>query len=502
MKRYSETRVGIVLSYILLLANTLYGLLVTPYILKYVGASSYGVYKSISSLSASLAVMDLGLGATMTRYMAKYNATGDKQSASNYVAMSFMQFAIIASFIALLGVGVFFMIPQMYSAAFSEAEMELARILLLLLVLNLILRLFENLLSGIATGYEQFLAANGIKLFSIIAKFTLILVLLPIVQNVLLIVILESALAITCVIILLWFVIAKIHVVPKLVKWDRSVFTESTLYATLMFLQSITIQFNGNVDNVLIGSYLGASTVTVYSMALVIYGMYEHLSGSVATIMLPNMTRRVVAGQNPRELQECVEKAGRFQFILLGAALGGFVVLGKEFYTLWLGEGYKDCYWLTLILIVPVTIPMIQNVALSILRAQNKMLYRTITLLISCVVNIAVTIVGIKTLGYWGAALGTASATLSNIVLMNVYYHQHLNFRIIRMFKTIMSGTWSCVLVAVVCTSILRCLFTTSWMSFFICAVLYVIFYVGALVLWGMNQSEKNTIFGRVRRQV
>ena len=166
MKRYSETRVGIILSYILLLANTLYGLLVTPYILKYVGASSYGVYKSISSLSASLAVMDLGLGATMTRYMAKYNATGDKQSASNYVAMSFVQFAIMASVIALLGVGVFFVIPQMYSTAFSEAEMELARILLLLLVLNLILRLFENLLSGIATGYERFLAANGIKLFS------------------------------------------------------------------------------------------------------------------------------------------------------------------------------------------------------------------------------------------------------------------------------------------------------------------------------------------------
>ena len=101
--RISETKKGVVLSYALLLCNTIYGLLVTPFILKYVGANSYGVYKSVSSLSASLAVMDLGLGATMTRYMAQYHATNEKDKANNFTAMIFIQFSIVAAVIALGG---------------------------------------------------------------------------------------------------------------------------------------------------------------------------------------------------------------------------------------------------------------------------------------------------------------------------------------------------------------------------------------------------------------
>ena len=71
----------------LIVANTIYGLLITPFILNYVGDSAYGVYKSVASISASLAVMDLGLGTTMTRYMARYNATKDKENAEKLAAI-------------------------------------------------------------------------------------------------------------------------------------------------------------------------------------------------------------------------------------------------------------------------------------------------------------------------------------------------------------------------------------------------------------------------------
>ena len=76
-----EIKSGVLLSYALIFVNTIYGLLVTPFILRYVGDSAYGVYKSVASISASLAVMDLGLGTTMTRYMARYNATEKKDDA-------------------------------------------------------------------------------------------------------------------------------------------------------------------------------------------------------------------------------------------------------------------------------------------------------------------------------------------------------------------------------------------------------------------------------------
>lgn len=496
MKTQNEIRNGVVLSYLLIFINMLYGLLITPFILKHVGNMDYGVYKSISSLSASLAVLDLGLGSTMTRYMSKYHAEEDTKKANNFAAMIFIQYFIIVSVIAIVGVCIFFSLNTIYDESFSEQSLSLARRLLVFLIFNMVLRLFENLLTGIAGGFEHFTVTNGVRIVSVFVKIVLIGVFLPMTHNIIMIVVFESMITLSAIVILLYYIFRKIGIVPKLVEWDRKLFRESFGYTILMFLQTLTVQFNGNVDNVLIGAQMGAASVTVYSMALQLFGMYETLSGSVANIMLPNMAKRIAQGQTSEELQKGVEKAGRMQFLVLGAALGGFVVLGQDFFNLWLGKDYKECYYITLLLIIPVTFTMVQNVSLSILRAQNKMVYRTVTLLISCTINVIITFVGIKYIGYWGAALGTATSTIVNLILMNTYYHTKLNFRIISLFAHIMGRILPCATAATVTTYFLHIWLNGTWLSFIINVAVYIVIYAQLLFAWGLNKDEKELIIG------
>lgn len=496
-----EIKSGVLLSYALILVNTIYGLLVTPYVLKYVGSSAYGVYKSVSSISASLAVMDLGLGTTMTRYMAKYHAMGDKSKAENFAGMIFIQFLVLATIIAIIGFGAIVFLPFLYKSTFSAEELMLARELLFILVLNMVLRMFENLLFGILSGHERFRFSNSIKLLNIILKFALIMVFLPFIKNVKLVVLSETILVSVTILVFLIYIKTKMNIVPKLKKWDNILFKESFGYTALMFIQSVTVQFNGNVDNLLIGARQGAVFVTVYSMALTIFGMYENLSGSIANIMLPNITKHVVGGSGSDKLQRTVEKAGRYQFMLLAAALGGFIVLGKDFYKLWLGNSFADCYYLVLILIVPVTFPMIQNVSLSILRAENKMVYRTVTLIISCICNIIITFIGIKFFGYWGAAFGTAFATILNLIMMNAYYHKVLCFNIIRMFLNIMKGILPAAAAATILTLIVHNVFCGTWISFVVNVIVFMLIYSVLLLLFGLRKEEKATIFGRLDRR-
>ena len=176
MRIKSNLKAGLILSYVLLVFNTFYGFFITPYILKYVGVGNYGVYKSVAALSSSLAVLDFGLGSTMTRYMAKYNATKDKKAAGNFASMIFIQFFIIAILIISVGSWFYFSLDKMYGATFSSDELILAKRLLFFLLLNMVLRLFENLLSGIAHGHERFVFTNGIKVVSAVLKFSLILI--------------------------------------------------------------------------------------------------------------------------------------------------------------------------------------------------------------------------------------------------------------------------------------------------------------------------------------
>ena len=498
MGRKGGIKAGLVFSYILLIVNMLYGLFITPFILGQIGQSAYGVYKSVASLSSSLAVLDLGLGATTTRYMSLYNAKNDKAQASNFWVMISIPCAILAAILSVVGIGARFMVPTIYAQTFSPDQIQQAQALVSVLVLNMVLRLFENLLYGILNGYERFGLSNGIKLSALLFKILMILVLLPLTKNILFVLLAETGVVIVASLFFLYYIICRIGIRPKLVQWDRAVFKEAFGYTALMFIQTVTVQFNGNVDNILIGAKVSAASVAVYAMALLVFNMYENLSGSIANLMLPRMIRRVVAGDSPEQLQASVERSGRFQFMLLGAALGGFIVLGRDFYQLWLGDGYTDCYYLTLILMIPVTFPMIQNVCLSVLRAQNRMLYRTITLAISCGVNILVSLIGLHFWGYWGAALGTAAATIANLIFMNAYYHRVLKFRVFAMFGRILGKTVIGVVLASALTALLHRFVFGSWIAFGVNVVAYCAVYGVCLFAFSLSKDERNALLRKM----
>ena len=64
-------------------------------------------------------------------------------------------------------------------------------------------------------------------------------------------------------------------------------------------------------------------------------------------------------------------KVGRIQFIVLGLILSGFIFLGRPFIYLWAGEEYEISYYVALFLIIPVTVPLIQNLGIEIQTAKK-----------------------------------------------------------------------------------------------------------------------------------
>lgn len=491
MESKKEIRIGAFLSYFLLLLNTVYGLLVAPFILRHVGQETYGVYKTIASLSASLAVADLGLSSTMTRYIAKFLAEGDKKKANNFIGMMFIQCSIVAFFFISISFVAYTQIDTIYASTFSRNQMLIAKNILLILSASIVIRLFENLAFGILSGSERFSYGNGIKIVSLLLKIFLIFVLLPLTHNILIVVASETIVAIISLAAFLIYSKRSISLFPKLIYWDKRLFKESLGYTVLMLAQTITIQFNGNVDNILIGALIGASSVAVYSMALLVFNMYENLAGSISNLMLPSITKKVVAHVGYKELEKDVIKVGRIQYFILGAALGGFFLLGRDFFNIWLGNGYDDCYYLTLVLMVSVTLPIVESVTLSILRAENKMLFRTIALIISCLFNIGITIVGINYFGYFGAVIGTAASKIIGLVIMNVYYKKKYGFRIFSLFFNILAKTSFCILITTLVLSKLRFNLPNTIINFALNAFAFVFLYCVLLAALALNTDEK-----------
>lgn len=490
--KQNQVKWGVILSYVLIVLNTVYGLFITPYMISCLGDAEYGVYKTIASLTSSMMVLDLGIGSTVMRYVAKYKATGEEKKISNYVAMNLVQAAILNGIIVLVSVGIFQTIRPTYAATFTEDQISKAQLLFVILIANTVLHVFENVINGVITGYNHFIFGNGTKVIRLIIRTVLIIALLSVIANAVALVLIDLSITLLFICIELLYVRKQLNVKVKLSKWERNVFIESGKYTALMFLTSLAAQVNGNLDNVVIGAISGPGLVAIYSMGLLIFGMFESLSIAVSGVMLPTVTNILEKRDAKSQIEELIIRVGRIQFMLMGAALVGFVCLGRDFITLWLGAGFENVYVITLILIIPAMLELCVNTCLSVLRAQNRLGFRTSVLFASTILNAAITILAVRYWSYIGAAFGTAASfIIGSVIIMNLYYIKKIGLPMLRIYKGIFSRTWLCLLSAGGALWLFVKYVNGSIWTFIAGVAVFCVVYGGAMLLYGFSPEER-----------
>lgn len=494
-----EVKYGAILSYILLILNAVYGLVIAPYMLSMIGTAEYGVYKTISSLTASITVLDLGIGATMQRFIAKYNAEKEEEKCSNFSAMGLIQAAALGAVIAVICVFLYNMLDKAYGKSFSAEEMYLAKIIFTISAVQIVVHIFENVINGIITGYNRFVFGNSLKLILLILRIGAYYIILPLLHSA--VVLVSITLIIECITIFvqLIYIRKRIGLKIRFHYFDKRIFSESVIYTMFMFVQTIVSQVNSNLDNVLIGAMVGTGAVTVYSFGITIFSMFNQLSSAMSGVMLPTITDKLYNNASERELENTVIGVGKVQFFLLGSCLAGFVLVGKEFIELWLGQGFEDVWYITLVLMIPAIFELSVNVCLSILRAKNKLGFRTVALIIGVLINLITSIVGINRYGYIAAAYGTAiSIIVSSILMMNIYYVRVIKINILRIYyhicKTIIPvlAIASCGLIAVQ-----KCFNAVGWVALMLKIMIFVMIEVCCiLIIYYVKKHLKRKVEG------
>ncbi len=86
----NQLKAGAFLSYVSIGLNMVVGLLYTPYMLRMLGQSEYGLYSLASSIIAYLTVLDLGFGNAIVRYTAKFRSEGKEREQQEMFGMFFL----------------------------------------------------------------------------------------------------------------------------------------------------------------------------------------------------------------------------------------------------------------------------------------------------------------------------------------------------------------------------------------------------------------------------
>src|SRR2546425_12463122 len=134
---------------------------ISPYVVRHLGNTGYGVWTLILSLTGYLGLLDLGVRGAVTRYIARFHTQADHHKAANVASSAMIIFssagllAILSSLILAVFVVGRLNIPSQYLMA--------ARIVLLLTGLSVAISLVNGVYGGIAVGLQRFDLTNSIE---------------------------------------------------------------------------------------------------------------------------------------------------------------------------------------------------------------------------------------------------------------------------------------------------------------------------------------------------
>lgn len=497
----SQRKAGVVISYLGQVVHILTGLIYTPVMLRLLGQSEYGLYQLVYSVVSYLSLLSLGFSASYMRFYAREKAKGDENGVAKLNGMFILIFSTISMICILCGIVMILNIRRIFGTGLTESEYDTARVLMGLMIINLALTFPNSIFNCIVTSQERFLFQKTLILIHYVLNPFLTFPLLLYGYGSVGMVTVTTSLTFAVLLTNAFYCIKKLNARFCFRGLQFSLLKEMWVFTFFIFLNQIVDQINWSVDKFLLGRLTGTTAVAVYGIGGQINTLYLQFSTSVSNVFVPKVNKIVAETGNNEELTRLFTKVGRVQFMIMALILSGFTFFGRAFIKFWAGNGYDESYIVALLLIFPVTVPLIQNLGIEIQRARNKHKARSVVYFGIAILNIFLSIPLVKLLGPTGAAIGTAvSLILGNILFMNWYYHNRLGIDIWYYWKNIAKYIPALVIPCIL--GVLNMIFVeyNSLIKLVCGIIIYTIIYCVSMFLLGMNEEEKRVIVGPVSK--
>ena len=490
-------KTGVLLSYVLMAFEVFSTLILTPFVIRSLGQAEYGVYKLALSLNAYLYLLDLGVGNTVTTYISRYRANGDKLSERKFIGICTVFYLVISILTVIVGMLLVRGIPRFFAAGLTADQALLAQRLLKIIVFNTAFVLLTAVFNNILIAYEKFSVSRSLSIVQIVLRIILVFTVLKsgmgavgiVTVNLVLTVLFRSAAVV--------YAVLKLRALPKFAGISPAMIKETVTFSSFILLQMIATQINLTADQILIGALVSSSAVIIgiYGVATQICQYFQSIGNVFGGVLMPGIVRLVERKESSDRICDEMIKVGRIVLMACGMFFGMFIVFGKQFIGLWAGTANVDAYYVCLMLMTAYLFIMIGNVGMQVLYAMKEHREISVIKLIIVALNIIFTVILIRWKPLLGAAIGTfISLMLGDVVLMNAVFVKKIGFSPMRYYKGLMKGTVFCLTVAVAVGFGIKQLGPEGWPGLIVgCGLMCTVYF---LLLWfaGMNLYEKNLL--------
>lgn len=491
----NQRKIGVILSYISIIASTVVGLIYTPFLISRLGKSEYGLYSLVSSIIGYLTVLDLGFGNAIVVYTSKYREKKEFDKEKKLHGMFKIVYFIIGIIAGLIGIILYLNVNNLFGNTMNATELSEMKIMMLILSFNLAVTFIFSIYSSIINAYEKFVFQKVMSILNTVLKPLIMIPFLFLGYKSIAMCLIITFVNVVILLSNYFYCKNKIKIKINYSGFDGVMFKTIVGYSFWIFLGVIVDRINWSVDQFVLGVVSGTIAVSVYSVASQLNTLFINLSTAISSILLPKMSKMIANNATDAEISDEFIKVGRLQYYIIFLMVSGLVLFGKEFIISWVGNDYIDAYYIALILIIPLCVPLIQNLGISIMQAKNMHKFRSVLLVVIAIANVGISIPLAKMYQGIGSAIGTAiSLVVGNIIIINIYYYKKVKIDILDFWKNILKMTVPFVIPIVIILFFKHFIIINGFKSVVIYGSIYSLIYFITCYHINMNTYEKNIV--------
>lgn len=376
-----------------------------PFIVSNVGKEIYGVYLLVMAFTGYLGVLEFGVTAAVTKYVAELSAKGEREEANKIVSASFSLYLLIGLAVAVI----LFLLSFFFDRIFSvnpENIIIMRQLFWVSAAASFLIwpaKIFERVLEG----FQRF---DLLSFFNIAGA---------VLTGISAIIIFKSGLGIVCFLIFSYIFIILKSVIAFLASrfyflktkilfpyFDRAVFKTIFSFSIFLFLSNLVGLFIFDFDSFVIGAFVSVSAITLYGVAYNLQRGFRVVNGFLGAPLFSAAADMEGKGAHEKQ-KSLLLKGTRYMTLIFVPMAIITIVFSSQLINSWMGPGFFSAVLPAQILITFWIFNNTVEVGSSLIVAKGhvKAVFKIVA--INAFLNVVLSLFLVKPLGILGVALGT-----------------------------------------------------------------------------------------------
>ncbi len=494
---------------VILLAS---GLIVPPLLLASLGKEGYGVWILVGQVTAYLPILDLGVGSSVGRFVAKYNAKKDYEGLSRIISSSLFLFLMSSAGVIIITLIIWPNFSKFFHL--GREYFNIGRWLILLMGLGIAVDFPLRIGNGILQGIHRFDLMYLFRASGAFLKLSLIVILFGFLdcRSLIVLGLLSIIITITTDVIICRYAYNKSSNITKLkyglIKlsslkeiWSLSLSTLLITIAALLFNQG---QILG------VGKIIGTETVTIYAIPVMLLTYGSMIIAYIVGAFKPMASHMQALNDNVR-LKKLNIGGVKISFIISLFIAIVAIAFGHSFFKIWLGSSkdlsnadFTMLSNILMIMVVGFAVGIPQNVTANMLSGMEKQWFVAFVSLTASLVGFCIGILlMLKThLGLYGMAVGWITVFfVKGVLIFPIKACRYFNISPLHYIKqAYLPPLIAGAILIIIALLIKQVLDSSSFVSLFPSILFCLIVYAISVYFFCLSQEEKMRLWNMVGR--